>query len=106
MIDVERRALLLAGLGLALGQNDGALSRPRPGDLFVKPGDAAKTPLTPADVKEGAPQTFAWPMDPDGTLRSGSRLNQVVLVRVDPAMMTAETRARSADGVVAYSSIC
>jgi rieske iron-sulfur protein len=46
-------------------------------------------------------------MDPvDRTVRSGSRLNQVILVRLDPDTLSAETRARSADGVVAYTSIC
>ena len=46
-------------------------------------------------------------MDPaDRTVRSGSRLNQIVVVRVDPETLSAETRARSADGIVAYSSIC
>jgi rieske iron-sulfur protein len=100
-----RRTLLLAGFGLAFAQTDAASSRPRAGDLFIKAGDASKAPLAPADIRAGA-QTLAWPMDPDGTVRSGSRLNQVILVRVDPDTMSADTRARSADGVVAYSSVC
>ena len=105
--ELDRRTLLLAGLGLALGQSDGASSRPRAGDWLVKAGDSAKTPLTPGDLVAGAPQTAAWAIDPsDGTVRSGSRLNGIVLVRVDPATLNAETRARAADGVVAYSSIC
>jgi len=46
-------------------------------------------------------------MDPtDGTVRSGSRLNQVILLRFDPGTLSDETRGRSADGIVAYSSIC
>jgi rieske iron-sulfur protein len=106
MTNLHRRTLLLAGFGLALGQNDATASRPRAGDLLIKAGDAGKKPLTAADIRAGAPQTFAWPMDPDGTVRSGSRLNQVVLVRVDPSTLTVETRARSVDGIVAYSSIC
>jgi len=107
MTDLDRRALLLAGLGLALGQSDAASSRPRPGDMLVKAADAAKTPLTPADIRAGEPQILVWAMDPaDRTVRSGSRLNQIVVVRVDPATLCAETGARSADGIVAYSSIC
>jgi Rieske Fe-S protein len=103
----DRRALLLAGVGLAFGQSDQASSRPQTGDLLVKAGDAAKTPLTPRDIPAGAPQVLAWPMDPaDRVVRSASRLNQVVLVRLDPDSLTAETRARAADGVVAYSAIC
>jgi rieske iron-sulfur protein len=104
---MNRRVLLLAGLGLALGQTDGASSRPRPGDLLVKAGDGGKTPLTPRDIASGAAQTLAWPMDPvDGTVRSGSRLNQVILLRLDPETLAADTRAHAADGIVAYSSIC
>jgi hypothetical protein len=67
---MNRRVLLLAGLGLALGQSDGASSRPKAGDLFVRNGDAGKTPLTPGDIQGGVAQTLAWPMDPDGTVRS------------------------------------
>jgi Rieske Fe-S protein len=97
MTEIDRRALLMAGLGLALGQTDPASSRPRIGDVFVKPSDLAKTPLTPNDIAAGASQTLAWPMDPsDGTVRSGSRLNQVVLLRLDPQTLSPETRARAA----------
>jgi Rieske Fe-S protein len=106
MTDIDRRTVLLAGLGLALGQSDQASIRPKAGDLLVRPGDASRTPLTPADIAAGAPQTLAWPMDPDGTVRSGSRLNQVILIRLAPAALTAETRGRAADGIVAYTSIC
>ena len=107
MTDVNRRALLLAGIGLALGQTDEASSRPRVGDLVVKAGDVTRTPLTPGDIPAGAAQTMAWAMDPsDRTVRSGSRLNQVILLRLDPDALSADTRARAADGVVAYTSIC
>jgi Rieske Fe-S protein len=107
MLPLNRRTLLLAGLGLALGQTDAASSRPRAGDLLVRAGDAGKTPLTPRDIPIGAAQTLAWPMDPaDGTVRNGSRLNQVILTRLDPETLSAETRTRAADGVVAYTSIC
>jgi rieske iron-sulfur protein len=107
MTQIDRRALLMAGLGLALGQDDPASSRPRVGDVFVKAGDSAKTPLLPGDIPAGAPQTLAWPMDPsEGTVRSGSRLNHVILLRIDPQTMSPETRARAADGIVAYTAIC
>jgi len=107
MPTLNRRSLLMSALGLALGQTDAASSRPKAGDLFARVGDTGKRPLTPADILPGAAQTLAWPIDPsDGTVRSGSRLNQVILVRLDPATLSAETRARSADGVVAYTAIC
>jgi Rieske Fe-S protein len=117
MIDVSRRLLLKAGMALGLGcgpgardaagQPDRAAARPQEGDLLVRSGDATKTPLTPRHIPSGAAQTAVWSMDPsDGMVRSGSRLNQVILLRLDPETLSAETRARAADGVVAYTSIC
>jgi rieske iron-sulfur protein len=107
LTNIDRRALLLAGLGLAFKQTDPSASRPKAGDLLVKAGDAARRPLTASDIQLGAPQTLAWPMDrADRVVRSGSRLNQVVLLRLDAQTLADETRARAADGVVAYSAIC
>jgi Rieske Fe-S protein len=100
------KILALTSLGAA-AQDDPAAMRPKEGDLIVKAGDAAKKPLTAADIPLGAMQTVAWAMDPtDGTVRSGSRLNAVMLLRLDPATLAPETRERSADGVVAYTLIC
>jgi Rieske Fe-S protein len=49
----------------------------------------------------------AWPKDPKSSVvRKGSRLNEVVLVKLDPAELDEESRSRSADGIVAYSLIC
>src|SRR3984893_6959041 len=111
-----RRAILKAGIGLGMqqtiastlpGQEDPASARPKEGDLLVKVGDSSATPLTPADIPVGSGQTLAWPMDPTGkTLRSGSRLNQVLLVRLDPDQLSSETKARALYGVVAYTAIC
>jgi Rieske Fe-S protein len=109
---LERRVLLKAALacGLSLGadaQSDGALLPPQPGDQLVRLGDAGKTPLAPGDIVLSAIQTAAWAMDPaSGTLRSGTRLNQVLLLRLDPQTLASTTRARAADGVVAYTAIC
>jgi Rieske Fe-S protein len=108
---IDRRDLIkilaLTSIGAAAGQDDPAAMRPKEGDLIVKAGDATKTPLTPADIPLGAMQTAAWAMDPaDGTVRNGSRLNAVMLLRLDPEKLAAETRERSAEGVVAYTLIC
>ena len=55
----------------------------------------------------GAGQVMAWPMDPaEKVVRDGSRLNKVLLVRLDPATLEPQTKERAADGVVAYSAIC
>ena len=46
-------------------------------------------------------------MDPStGVIRDGSRLNQVLLLRLDPTELSDTTRARAAQGIVAYSAIC
>src|SRR5207244_10686433 len=48
-----------------------------------------------------------YPMDAGAkSVRNGSTLNWVALVRFDPAQLTEETRALSAEGVVAYSAVC
>ena len=39
-------------------------------------------------------------------MRDGSRLNKVLLLRLDPAVLDPQTAERAADGVVAYSAIC
>jgi len=78
--------------------------RPQEGDFLVRT-DGPPTPLGPGDIS--APQVIAWPMDPaTKTVRDGSRLNKVLLVRLDPATLEQPTLARAADGVVGYSAIC
>jgi rieske iron-sulfur protein len=115
--EVGRRAVLKSGVGLgvvlslkpalARAQDDRASLRPREGDLLVKEGDSNHKPLTPDDIPVGAMQTMAWAMDAtDRTVRSGSRLNRVILVRLDAETLAADTRPRAADGVVAYTAIC
>jgi rieske iron-sulfur protein len=113
---VGRRAVLQAGIALGIGlgrcgkalaQEDAASQRPKEGDLFVKVGDSTATPLRPADLPLGGKQTMVWPMDPaDNTVRNGSRLNRVMLLRMDAERLSSETRSRAADGVVGYTAIC
>lgn len=111
---IGRRAALELGLGfalaprLALAQVDTAREKPHEGDLLVPVGSTADAkPLTPDDLPLGAKQTMAWPMDPaSNTVRSGSRLNKVLLVRLDPNGLDPVTSERAAEGVVAYSAIC
>jgi Rieske Fe-S protein len=50
---------------------------------------------------------MVYPMDPSSrVVRDGSRLNQILLVRLAQDELDEDTRARSADGVVAYSGVC
>jgi rieske iron-sulfur protein len=97
------------GFGLASGIARGfaapADERPQEGDRLVAIDGTGSTALSPSDVS--ASPMLAWPMEPaSNVVRSGSRLNKIVLVRLDPTTLKAQTQARSADGVVAYSAIC
>lgn len=112
-----RRSLFFATLGAFLtarrfaaaqeGQ-PGSSDRPRKGDLLVvSEGDRAGALIVPDDVKRGEAPLHAWPKDPKtSVVRNGSRLNEILLIRLHPGEMDEETRSRSADGIVAYSAIC
>ena len=82
--------------------------RPQPGDRFIfAQGDRAGSPIAPMDVAAGAAPVIAWPVDPaTQTVRDGSRLNQVLLVRLDPASLDEATAPHAAEGIVAYSATC
>ena len=112
-----RRSLLLAALAAGAGlatkavADDNAPSgdeRPQKGDVFVQSeGDHEGQLIKPADLKLGGPPLHAWPKDPKtSVIRKGSRLNEILILRLDPTELDDETRARSADGIVAYSAIC
>ena len=109
-------AFALTGVGavrLRADENDSApteeaLAPPQPGDLIAFAfGERAGQAIAPADLELGGKQTLAYPMNPaTRRVRDGTRLNQLVVVRLSPDALAAETRARSADGVVAYSGVC
>lgn len=118
-----RRALLRAALTLGVCAPLGSLCpspaamaqggdpksvRPQAGDRFVRQsGERPGQAITVADLPEGGPPLIAFPMDPASSLvRDGSRLNQILLVRIGAAELTDETRSRAADGVLAYSGVC
>jgi Rieske Fe-S protein len=104
-------ALGLGGPGLARSQaaDAGAASlAPQEDDLLVFAfGSREGEIVQPSDLVAGAPQIFVFPKDPESeTVRNGTRLNQILLVRLPPDWLSEETRARSADGIVAYSGVC
>lgn len=114
-----RRALLATALvGCATlvmsehvrAQNDapGSDERPQKADLLVfADGNREGQLIAPADVPLGGPPMLAWPMDPQTkVVRSGSRLNQLLVVRLDPADLDDDTRPRAAEGILAYSAVC
>jgi rieske iron-sulfur protein len=110
---IGRRAALGIGVYFAFGrrwafaQADPARERPREGDLLVVVGASSPEPLTVDKIPPGDKPIMAWPMDPQtNTVRNGSRLNKVLLLRLDPEGFDPETKDHSVEGVVAYSAIC
>lgn len=109
-----RRSVLKLALALGVGLpraasgQDPRRARPQRNDRFVFGGGERKGQLvTPADVPAGGRPFTAYPLDPaTNTLRDDSRLNEVLLVRLDPAALQGDTRARAAEGIVGYSAIC
>lgn len=113
-----RRQVLGAGVAVALVSLAGRTradetdpnreAHPKPGDQFVFfEGDRQGQVIVPADLKVGVTQIQAWPYDPEKKVpRDGSRLNQILLLRLDPASLSDEEKPRAADGIVAYSAIC
>jgi rieske iron-sulfur protein len=115
--DQTRRTLILAALATGVAASTPAVAdedqpgsdeRPQKGDVLVfSEGEHSGEIIKPQNLKLGGPPVRAWPKDPaTSVIRKGSRLNEVLLVRLDPAELDDETRARSADGFLAYSAIC
>jgi Rieske Fe-S protein len=117
--DQTRRSLLLTVLatgaslaavqsGLAEDDKPGSDERPQKGDLLVlSDGDHAGDLIKPDDLTTGGPPVRAWPKDPKtSVVRDGSRLNEILLVKLDPGELDEATRARAAGGIVAYSAVC
>ena len=113
----ERRNVLKAaaasGVGMLLPQFTNAQVnpkevRPQVGDRFVLSEGDDKGAVVKLDaLKAGAPPITVFPQDPaNGTVRDGSRLNQILMVRLDEAQLKNDTKTRSAQGVVAYSAVC
>jgi Rieske Fe-S protein len=82
--------------------------RPQEGDVFVfAHGDREGEEIKPEDLKVGDRQVLAWPRDPkSGTVRDGSLLNQVLLIRLAPDSLEEEVKAHAAEGILAFSAIC
>jgi len=70
-------------------------------------GDRIGHIITAGDLPPGKPPVMVYPIEPGSrVVRDGSRLNQILLVRLAADELDEDTRARSADGVVAYSGVC
>ena len=76
---------MCAGLAPEAGaQGDPRNQRPQNGDRFAfQAGERIGQVITVADLPVGGPPVVAYPMDPaSGVVRDGSRLNQILLVRL------------------------
>lgn len=115
--DFARRALIFTALAgacwcarpaVADEDQPGSDERPQKGDLLVfSDGDHANEVIKPGDLKLGGPPVQAWPKDPKSSVvRSGSLLNQILIVKLNASELGDDTRSRSADGIVAYSAVC
>ena len=113
----HRRTVIKAALGAGLGamlpevslaQANPREARPQPGDRLVyADGDKKGAPIKLDELPLGGPPVTAMPQDAaSNTVRDGSRLNQILVVRLDEALLKDDTRARAAQGVVAYSAVC
>lgn len=105
----RRRVIRIAAVGMAAPL--ALTSRPAvaaiAGDRLVEEdAEGAPTPLRASDLKPGKP-VLVFPFDAaQGKPRDETRLNKILLIRLPEAEMSAETRARAAGGVLAYSAIC
>src|SRR3954462_15718682 len=106
--DPTRRALILTALAAgtclassksSIAEEDlpGSNERPQKADVLVfSEGERAGEMIKPEDLKAGGPPVRAWPKDPKtSVVRKGSRLNEVLVVKLDPAELDEETRSRA-----------
>ena len=114
-VDVQRRLLLKAtgaaagccAMPMGVAHADEGVEGPAKGDLLVPAKGESTAPLKAEDIKAGTKPVLVFPYDlKEKKPKDGSRLNKLLLVRLDPAEMTDEIKARAANGVVAYSAVC
>src|SRR5215467_906696 len=89
--------LTLPVAGLAAAQDDaGRKARPQANDrLAFASGERKGQPIALADLPADGPPVAAYPMDPaTRVVRDDSRLNQILLVRLDQNRLNGDTRAR------------
>ncbi|MCY3980869.1 MAG: Rieske (2Fe-2S) protein [Alphaproteobacteria bacterium] len=108
-------ALLTTGVVAGLPGSAEAAKPRKPDRMFTQPGDrlqlikgeAQGEALRPDMLTTGARPVEVFPLDPaSGVLRRRNRLNRILALRLDPAEMDDQTRARSAEGVLAFSALC
>ncbi len=83
-------------------------ARPQRGDTLVfEEGPHQGQAVSPSLLELEQQPVAALARDPQtNVLRSGSRLNRVVVVKVDALKLEPRYRRYAADGVIAYSIVC
>ncbi|WP_421911638.1 ubiquinol-cytochrome c reductase iron-sulfur subunit [Marinobacter sp.] len=93
---------------VAVNEKEASSLPPQVGDRLTYRQKSRRGPmLKPGDLEIADKQLAVVPVDPDtGIVRDGSRYNEIMLSRFDPAELDDLTTTRAAEGVVAYSTIC
>lgn len=83
-------------------------ARPKKGDWLVfDGGERNGERITPALLTLNQRPIAALAKEPaTNTLRDGSRLNRVMVTKLDLAKLDSEIAGLTADGVIAYSAVC
>lgn len=113
----DRRTVVVSGAAAALSliaSPRGAAAaasneRPAKGDTLVvdDSGPNKGKPVTLDMLQPGGRFITAWPVDAaSGTVRTGSRFNKLVVIRLAGDKITDAVRPQAAEGVIAYSIIC
>lgn len=110
--DESRRRMFRVMAGFAAGI--GGLHGANAAEVQIRPGDRLAKATTEGDpvalrAEDVLPRKplLAYPFDPESRkIRSESRLNKLVLLRLDNAELDAQTKSRAAGGVLAFSSLC
>ncbi len=101
---------LIATVALPLNAHAQPANRMRPqrGDQIVfDGGDKAGQLISPEQLVLNAQPVAALARDPNSNeVRDGSRLNRIMVMRVDPETLSTPTRNNAAEGIIAYSAIC
>lgn len=111
---ISRRTVFKMGLATgvavpmsALGQAPNRM-RPQPGDQLVfEEGPNQDQLVRPELLELNQRPVSALARDPETeVLRDGSRLNRIMITRIDIEKMSERYRSNAASGVIAYSAIC
>ncbi len=111
---LSRRSVFKMGLATgialpmsALGQAPNRM-KPQPGDQLVFEEGPNQDALVRPELLELEQRPLsALARDPETqVLRDGSRLNRVMITRIDTEKMSSRYQANAASGVIAYSAVC